>query len=302
MYMGMIMYSRPIIIVAFFCIALLAAPFSRLHADQADARLPALFEALKNTSDAVAAEAIAGQIWAIWSEHGDDERLSQNLQLGTAQMNAGRLRQAEQIFTTIIDTDPAFAEAWNKRATVYFTTMVKALAEAGLASYSPRVGVQLIPQGRALALHVLRRHRLIEQFLVEVLGFDWSEVHEEAELLEHVISDRLLERIDQRLGHPTEDPHGDPIPSAEGELPQDSLQTLADCDFGVPYEVARVSDQDNTFLHYLTEVGLNPGARIMVTARSAGADSVTLVAGDPSRELTLGLSAAGKLLVRELVR
>lgn len=120
MYMGMIMYSRPIIIVAFFCIALLAAPFSRLHADQADARLPALFEALKDTSDAEAAESIAGQIWAIWSEHGDDERLSQNLQLGTAQMNAGRLRQAEQIFTTIIDTDPAFAEAWNKRATVYF--------------------------------------------------------------------------------------------------------------------------------------------------------------------------------------
>ena len=119
-YTGMITYFRPIIIVAFFCIALLAAPFSRLQADQADARLPALFEALKNTSDVVAAEAIAGQIWAIWSEHEDDERLSQNLQLGTAQMNAGRLRQAEQIFTTIIDTDPAFAEAWNKRATVYF--------------------------------------------------------------------------------------------------------------------------------------------------------------------------------------
>ena len=120
MYVGMIMYSRHFIIVAFFCIGLLAAPFSRLYADQADARLPALFEALKDTSDAAAAEAIAGQIWAIWSEHGDDERLSQNLQLGTAQMNAGRLRQAEQIFTTIIDTDPAFAEAWNKRATVYF--------------------------------------------------------------------------------------------------------------------------------------------------------------------------------------
>ncbi len=181
------------------------------------------------------------------------------------------------------------------------TTMVKALAEAGLASYSPRVGVQLTPQGRALALHVLRRHRLIEQFLVEVLGFDWSEVHEEAELLEHVISDRLLERIDQRLGYPTQDPHGDPIPSAEGELPTAPLQTLADCDFGVPHEVARVSDQDNDFLNYLTEVGLNPGARIVVTARSAGADSVTLLVGDPSRELTLGLSAAGKLFVRLFV-
>lgn len=161
--------------------------------------------------------------------------------------------------------------------------------------------MQLTPQGRALALHVLRRHRLIEQFLVEVLGFDWSEVHEEAELLEHVISDRLLERIDQRLGYPTQDPHGDPIPSAEGELPTAPLQTLADCDFGVPLELARVSDQDNSFLNYLTEVGLNPGARIVVTARSAGADSVTLLVGDPSRELTLGLSAAGKLFVRLFV-
>jgi tetratricopeptide (TPR) repeat protein len=116
----MITYFRPIIIVAFFCIALLAAPFSYLQADQTDIRLPALFEKLHATSDRVTAEAIADQIWAIWSEHGDDERLSQNLLLGTAQMNAGSLRAAEETLTTIIDTDPAFAEAWNKRATVYF--------------------------------------------------------------------------------------------------------------------------------------------------------------------------------------
>ena len=98
------------------------------------------------------------------------------------------------------------------------TTMVKALSDAGLVEYSPRVGVQLTIRGRKLALHVLRRHRLIEQFLVEVLGYDWSEVHDEAEQLEHVISDLLLERIDLYLDHPTEDPHGDPIPSAEEKL------------------------------------------------------------------------------------
>ena len=116
----MMLFLRPIIIAMFFCVTLLAAPFSYLQADQTDIRLPALFEKLHATSDKVTAEAIADQIWAIWSEHGDDERLSQNLLLGTAQMNAGSLRAAEETLTTIIDTDPAFAEAWNKRATVYF--------------------------------------------------------------------------------------------------------------------------------------------------------------------------------------
>ena len=116
----MMLFLRPIIIAMFFCVALLAAPFSYLQADQTDIRLPALFEKLHATSDKVPAEAIADQIWAIWSEHGDDERLSQNLLLGTAQMNGGSLRAAEETFTTIIDTDPAFAEAWNKRAMVYF--------------------------------------------------------------------------------------------------------------------------------------------------------------------------------------
>jgi tetratricopeptide (TPR) repeat protein len=116
----MMLFLRPIIIAMFFCVTLLAAPFSDLQADQTDIRLPALFEKLHATSDKVTAEAIADQIWAIWSEHGDDERLSQNLLLGTAQMNAGSLRAAEETLTTIIDTDPAFAEAWNKRATVYF--------------------------------------------------------------------------------------------------------------------------------------------------------------------------------------
>ena len=116
----MMLFLRPVIIAMFFCVTLLVAPFSYLQADQTDIRLPALFEKLHATSDKVTAEAIADQIWAIWSEHGDDERLSQNLLLGTAQMNAGSLRAAEETFATIIDTDPAFAEAWNKRATVYF--------------------------------------------------------------------------------------------------------------------------------------------------------------------------------------
>ena len=139
------------------------------------------------------------------------------------------------------------------------TTMVKTLADAGLVDYAPRVGVQLTDPGRKLALHVLRRHRLIEQFLVEVLGFDWSEVHEEAEQLEHVVSDLLLDRMDQYLGHPTEDPHGDPIPSAAGELSTGSVHSLADCALGTPFEVERIRDQDTGFLNYIAAAGLNPG-------------------------------------------
>src|SRR5829696_3443057 len=95
------------------------------------------------------------------------------------------------------------------------TTMVKALAESGLAEYEPYSGVRLTSAGERLALVVLRRHRLVELFLVQVLGMSWDEVHEDAEQLEHVVSERLIERIDEMLGHPTQDPHGDPIPTTE---------------------------------------------------------------------------------------
>lgn len=178
------------------------------------------------------------------------------------------------------------------------TTMVKALSEAGLVLYAPRIGVSLTPQGRALALHVLRRHRLIEQFLVEVLDFDWSEVHEEAERMEHVVSDLLLERIDRYLGHPTEDPHGDPIPSASGELETGDFQTLAECELQRKAVVARISDQDTDFLQYIAQAGLNPGVEVEVAQRSVSAESVELRVGTAQATITLGLGAAAKVLVR----
>ena len=118
--MSIMSFLRPIIISVIFGLALLAAPLSYLQAEQTDMRLPALFEKLNATSDKATAEVIASQIWAIWSEHRDDERLSQKLLLGTEQMNAGNLHAAEKTFTNIINIDPTFAEAWNKRATVYF--------------------------------------------------------------------------------------------------------------------------------------------------------------------------------------
>ncbi|MGB2440132.1 MAG: tetratricopeptide repeat protein [Candidatus Puniceispirillaceae bacterium] len=107
-------------LLAIIVLAIIVLPAPSLLADQTDARLPALFTELRTTSEAEKAKIVAAEIWRIWSEHSDNDRLSERLKIGIAQMEAGRLRQAEQIFTTIIDTDPAFAEAWNKRATVYF--------------------------------------------------------------------------------------------------------------------------------------------------------------------------------------
>ena len=180
------------------------------------------------------------------------------------------------------------------------TTMVKALSDAGLVNYVPRVGVELTEPGRKLALHVLRRHRLIEQFLVEVLGFDWSEVHDEAEQLEHVVSDLLLERIDKYLGHPTEDPHGDPIPSAAGEMNQRSVESLAECPLNEPLTVARISDQDTDFLQYIARKGLKLGVSVQVTERNKSAESVEVMVGrgDSAKTLVLGLGAAAKVGVR----
>src|SRR5437764_8408762 len=109
------------------------------------------------------------------------------------------------------------------------TAMVKTLAEAGLVDYEPRGGVKLSAKGEKLALHVLRRHRLVELFLVEVLGLDWSEVDVEAEEIEHAISDKVMARIDEVLGHPQVDPHGDPIPTAKGKIPRRAMVSLAEC-------------------------------------------------------------------------
>jgi DtxR family Mn-dependent transcriptional regulator len=178
------------------------------------------------------------------------------------------------------------------------TTMVKALSDAGLVQYAPRVGVQLTAPGQKLALHVLRRHRLIEQFLVEVLGFDWSEVHEEAEQMEHVVSDLLLERIDRYLGHPTEDPHGDPIPSAQGELASGQVETLVECPIETEVSVARIRDQDTDFLNYIAHSGLNPGILLRVLGRSRSAESVEVLLLASGRTLTLGMGAAAKVEVR----
>src|SRR5436189_5250421 len=131
------------------------------------------------------------------------------------------------------------------------TTMVKALAESGLAEYEPYSGVRLSAGGENLAGLGPRRHRLVELFLVKVMGMSWAEVHEEAEQLEHVVSERLIERIDDMLGHPTHDPHGDPIPTPEGALIPRHLDSLLTCPVNTPLRVIRIADQDPAFLRFI---------------------------------------------------
>src|SRR3990170_1678715 len=124
------------------------------------------------------------------------------------------------------------------------TTMVKTLSESGLVKYEPYAGVRLTPAWEKLAAMVLRRHRLIELFLVKVMGMSWTEVHDEAEQLEHAASDRLIERIDEMLGRPAVDPHGDPIPDHEGTVPSLEHDSLLTCALDEPLTISRVADQD----------------------------------------------------------
>lgn len=176
------------------------------------------------------------------------------------------------------------------------TTMVKSLAKTGLVGYTPRVGVELTEQGQQLALLVLRRHRLVELFLVKVLGMEWHEIHDEAEALEHVISDRVLERIDDLLGHPELDPHGDPIPNARGVIVSRELRPLADCEKGERVRIGRIEDQEEAFLQYLETNELTPGRDLLVSGldSQAGVIAVTFSDGETRQ---LGFEAARKISV-----
>jgi len=176
------------------------------------------------------------------------------------------------------------------------TTMVKALAESGLVKYEPYGGVRLTAAGERLAALVVRRHRLIELFLVKVMGMSWTDVHDEAEHLEHAVSDRLIERIDEMLGHPAADPHGDPIPDPDGVLDRRPLDTLLTCPLYAPVTIARVTDQDAEFLRFVERRDLKPGAEAQELGVLAAADSVRL-RGRDAREITIGTRAASKVLV-----
>lgn len=179
------------------------------------------------------------------------------------------------------------------------TTMVKTLAESGLVKYEPYAGVRLTAAGEKLAAMVLRRHRLIELFLVKVMGMSWTEVHDEAEHLEHAVSERLIDRIDEMLGRPAVDPHGDPIPDSRGALDRRQFDTLLTCPVRSRVTVSRVTDQDSAFLRFVERHDLKPGSVVEVEERDEAADSVRL-RGEGNRQITIGTRAASKVLVKAL--
>ena len=185
------------------------------------------------------------------------------------------------------------------------TTMIKRLSREKLVKYRRYGGVELTPKGEIAALGVLRRHRLIETFLVRTLDMDWSEVHEEAEKLEHAVSDRLLAKLDAFLGHPAVDPHGDPIPDADGKVRPAALVAIACCRPGARVRLARVLDQRAEFLNFLNRNGLAIGSVLTLESVEPGAGTIAVRAGGESGRsgagagaiITIAESAAANLLV-----
>jgi DtxR family Mn-dependent transcriptional regulator len=159
------------------------------------------------------------------------------------------------------------------------TGMVKRLSEHGLLEHIPYRGVQLTEEGRRAALRMVRRHRLIESYLVEFLGYSWDTVHEEAERLEHAVSDTMVERMAGALGHPSVDPHGDPIPSADGSIHELACTALADVPVGETVEIRRVRESQPERLRYIGSLGLRPGVLVRVVGRQPIDDLVTIEVG-----------------------
>jgi len=171
--------------------------------------------------------------------------------------------------------------------------MVKRLSETGLIEHVPYRGVQLTAQGRRAALKMIRRHRILEVYLVQQLGYDWDGVHDEAERLEHAVSDELIERMSRALGDPRYDPHGAPIPTAAGEIEEADLVSVADAPVDRPLELRQVATEDPARLRYLAEQGLVPGATLTVTERQPFNGPTTVL-------LTLGPRVIGRELAELL--
>ena len=154
--------------------------------------------------------------------------------------------------------------------------MVKRLSEQGLLEHVPYRGVQLTPEGRRAALRMLRRHRLIEAYLVAFLGYTWDTVHDEAERLEHAVSDTLVDRMAAVLGHPTVDPHGDPIPTSEGDILELASRPLAEVPTGATVEVRQVEEGQPDRLRYIASIGLRPGGHVTVVDRQPFQGPITI--------------------------
>lgn len=175
------------------------------------------------------------------------------------------------------------------------TNMVKKLAEQGYITHSPYQGVALTPHGERVTLELLRHHRLLETFLSERLGMPWDEVHAEADRLEHALSEKLEDRLDAVLGHPTTDPHGAPIPAKDGTIDAPATSTLWQTPPGAAVVVAEVEDEDAALLLHLADLGLRPGAIVAVLAKAPFGGPLRIRVGE--REHALGELVASAVSV-----
>ena len=174
---------------------------------------------------------------------------------------------------------------------------IRRLAEQGLLVHEPYGSIELTDAGRANAVAMVRRHRLLETFLVEVLGYGWDEVHDEAEVLEHAVSDTLIDRIDRRLGYPSRDPHGDPIPAPDGTPHRPDALPLVEAPVGVALVVTRISDADPAVLRYLADRGIRLDTVLTVTEQRAFAGDATVSLDGSAAAVDLGETAASAVWV-----
>ena len=176
--------------------------------------------------------------------------------------------------------------------------MVRRLADQGLITHERYRGVRLTDEGRRAALRTIRRHRIIEAYLTQALGYAWDLVHDEAERLEHACSDELVDRMAAAIGEPLHDPHGDPIPTREGTVDEPQLGSIADLAVGATAAVRRVSDRSGERLRYLAELGILPGVQIEVLDRAPFDGPITVAVG--SQQRVIGASLAREVLVEAL--
>jgi DtxR family Mn-dependent transcriptional regulator len=178
------------------------------------------------------------------------------------------------------------------------TGMIKKLAELKLVEHSPYHGVELTSAGTKIALEIIRHHRLLELYLAEAMGYSWDKVHDEADKLEHFISEEFEDKMDAFLGQPTVDPHGAPIPTKEGHLPTQDYQSLMDVEPGRKVRILQVSDDDPEKLRYLGKIGLFPKSEIFVVSKGPFNGPVEIKIGDDIHHLSA--EVAGVIFVEEL--
>lgn len=222
------------------------------------------------------------------TEHGPDTRLSSSIE-DYVRAIYGLAERGEPVTNTSLATrlevNPSSVSG-----------MVTKLSQQGLVAHVPYRGIELTGEGRLVARSVLRRHRLIESYLVTELGYTWDEVHAEADALEHTVSDLLIERIAAKLGNPMRDPHGDPIPATDGSVEELSTRLLDELEAGAVGEIVRVWDTDPNLLRYLAEHAIGIGERIEVVERQPFGGSIVVRVGAPPE------SAATHALGKEIAR